>query len=303
MAARPDQGKRTHALLVAGLRGRLRPAPRRAGRRWPRAWPRCQRPRLARPRPALPASPVGSAAASAGMKWPGRTCIRRSSVSAPAAQVEVGHRRARGRRRSGRDRPASAPSRRRRPLRRAALPAHRVEPGPAVGVGQRLAARHLGDVGRRMQARRRRRSAPRSAARRARRSGSCRRPRRPSRRSGRRGRSQRDRDAAVDEERGAVDEGRRVGGEEDAGADQLLDLAPAAGRGALFQPGGEVRIGDQRRRSAASRNSPARWRCIAARDFAQSVAMPLVRFADRALGRRVGRDRRAGRARSGRWRC
>ena len=44
----------------------------------------------------------------------------------------------------------------------------------------------------------------------------------------------------------AVDEGGGVGGEEDRGADELGDLAPAPGRGARRQPGGEGRVVDQR---------------------------------------------------------
>ena len=71
---------------------------------------------------------------------------------------------------------------------------------------------------------------------------------------------------------------RCVRGEEHAGADELLDLAPSAGRRALFEPGGEGRIGDkrsvERRIEIAGRDGVACRPCLA-----QSVAMPLVRLA------------------------
>ena len=43
----------------------------------------------------------------------------------------------------------------------------------------------------------------------------------------------------------AVDEAGGVGGKEDRRADQFLDQAPAAGRRALGEPGGELRVGDE----------------------------------------------------------
>src|SRR5690606_36092442 len=53
-------------------------------------------------------------------------------------------------------------------------------------------------------------------------------------------------DAAVDIEDVAVDEAGRVGGEEDRGACQFLDVAPAAGRRAVGEPARKRLVGDER---------------------------------------------------------
>ena len=67
-------------------------------------------------------------------------------------------------------------------------------------------------------------------------------------------------DAAVDVEDVAVDEGGGVGGEEDRGADELGDLAPASGRGAL-PPARRRRPGRRRAPgSAGCGSSRGRWR-------------------------------------------
>src|SRR5262245_34873698 len=44
------------------------------------------------------------------------------------------------------------------------------------------------------------------------------------------------RDAAVDIKRVPIDEGRSAAGQEDRGADQFVDIAPARGRRALLEP-------------------------------------------------------------------
>src|SRR5689334_22999107 len=58
--------------------------------------------------------------------------------------------------------------------------------------------------------------------------------------------SKTDGDPAIDIERVAVDEGRRLAGQEHGRTDQFLDIAPAGGRRPLFQPGRKFRVVDQR---------------------------------------------------------
>src|SRR6266481_4790686 len=53
-------------------------------------------------------------------------------------------------------------------------------------------------------------------------------------------------DPTIDIERVAIDEGRRLAGQEHSGPDQLLDISPATGRRPLFEPAREFRIVDQR---------------------------------------------------------
>jgi hypothetical protein len=91
----------------------------------------------------------------------------------------------------------------------------------------------------------------------------------------------------------AVDKGRRLAGQEHGGADQFLDIAPAAGRRPLFEPAREFRIVDQR--------LVQRGLEVARRDRIdlQAVLGPIGTHAagqvlHRALGRRVGRDARPG---------
>ncbi len=84
-------------------------------------------------------------------------------------------------------------------------------------------------------------------------------------------------DAAVDVQNMAVDERRRMGGEEDAGAGQFFDFAPAAGGGAFFEPGGKILVGDERgvqRRGEVAGGDGVALQAV----FAQSAAMPLVRL-------------------------
>lgn len=89
--------------------------------------------------------------------------------------------------------------------------------------------------------------------------------------------SERDTYGTVDIEDMAVDEARRLRGQEDAGTDQLVDLAPAPCRGALLEPAGELRIRDQggieRRVEIAGCDGVALQPVPA-----QSVAIPLVRL-------------------------
>src|SRR5438105_1911506 len=60
--------------------------------------------------------------------------------------------------------------------------------------------------------------------------------------------SERGRDAAIDIEDVAVDEGRGVAGEEHRGADQVFDIAPAARRRAVDEPAAELGVVDERLR-------------------------------------------------------
>src|SRR5271154_1156993 len=88
-------------------------------------------------------------------------------------------------------------------------------------------------------------------------------------------------DAAVDIEDVAIDETRSVGSEEDRGADQLFDVAPAAHRRAAREPGRERLVLDQRLVEFGGE--------IAGRDRVdpQPVLAPIGRH---ALRGRVGRD-------------
>ena len=95
-------------------------------------------------------------------------------------------------------------------------------------------------------------------------------------------------DAAVDEQCVPVDEAGRLGRQEDRCADQFFDLSPPARRRALFQPGAEIRVGDER--GVERRIEIARRNRVAL----QPVTGPVGRHAlgqvrHRALRGRVGR--------------
>jgi hypothetical protein len=102
-------------------------------------------------------------------------------------------------------------------------------------------------------------------------------------------RSQPGGNTAIDIERVSIHERGSLSRQEDGRADQLVELAPAAGRSAFLQPGGKFRIAD---RCLVQRGLE-----ITGRDRIdlQSVLGPVRAHAarqvlDRAFGRGIGRD-------------
>src|SRR5882757_2370253 len=98
-------------------------------------------------------------------------------------------------------------------------------------------------------------------------------------------------DPTIDIERMAIDEGRRLAGQEHCGADQLLDVAPAPSGCSLFEPAREFRIVDQR---LVERGLEIAWRN---RIDLKAVFRPIGAHAagqvlDRALGGGVRRNSR-----------
>jgi hypothetical protein len=91
----------------------------------------------------------------------------------------------------------------------------------------------------------------------------------------------------------AVDKGRRLAGQEHGGADQFLDIAPAAGRCPLFEPARKFRIIDQRlveRRLEVTRRDRVDLEAVLGPIGTHAAGQVL----HRALCRRVGRDARPG---------
>lgn len=93
----------------------------------------------------------------------------------------------------------------------------------------------------------------------------------------------------------SVHEGRGIGRQENAGADKLFDLAPAAGRRALLKPCRKGFVGDEgcvERRVEVTRRNGVALQAV----FGPVGRHALRQIADSALGGGVGRDAGAGKS-------